>query len=129
MFLLYNNIINGDMEKLNIKQFQDNSNIEIMQEKGLIEKAAPSIYIDNDFYEFGVTEIETSMGNNSKVYDIERCICDIIRSKNRMDLELIKYSVKEYIKRKDKDLIKLSLYTEKLGKKEIVMDNVGMMYE
>lgn len=38
MFLLYNYIINGDMEKLNIKQFQDNSNIEIMQKKGLIEE-------------------------------------------------------------------------------------------
>ena len=86
-------------------------------------------YVDNDIYELGLTEIETLMGNKVKVYDIERCICDIIRSKNRMDLELIKHSVKEYIKRKDKDLVKLSLYAEKLGIKEVVMDYVSMMYE
>ena len=86
-------------------------------------------YVDNDIYEIGLTEIETSMGNKVKVYDIERCICDIIRSKNRMDLELIKHSIKEYIKRKDKDLVKLSLYAEKLGIKDAVMDYVGMMYE
>ena len=86
-------------------------------------------YVDNDIYKIGLTEIETPMGNKVKVYDIERCICDIIRSKNRMDLELIKHSVKEYIKRKDKDLVKLSLYAEKLGIKEVVMDYVGMMYE
>ena len=86
-------------------------------------------YVDNDIYELGLTEIETSMGNKVKVYDIERCICDIIRSKNRIDLELIKHSVKEYIKRKDKDLVKLSLYAEKLCIKEVVMDYVGMMYE
>lgn len=86
-------------------------------------------YVDNDIYEIGLTEIETPMGNKVKVYDIERCICDIIRSKNRMDLELIKHSVKEYIKRKDKDLVKLSSYAEKLGIKDVVMDYVGMMYE
>ena len=69
------------------------------------------------------------MGNKVKVYDIERCICDIIRSKNRMDLELIKHSVRKYIKRTDQDLVKLSLYAEKLGIKEVVMDYVCMMYE
>ena len=86
-------------------------------------------YVDNDNYELGLTKVETPMGNKVKAYDIERCICDIIRSKNRMDSELIKHSVREYIKRKDKDIFKLSLYAEKLGVKEIVMDYVGMMYE
>ena len=85
-------------------------------------------YVNNDIYELGLSEIEIPMGNKIKVYDIERCICDIIRSKNRMDLELIKHSVREYIKRKDKDLVKLSLYAEKLGIKEVVMDYMGMMY-
>ena len=86
-------------------------------------------YVDNDIYKLGLIEIETPMGNKVKAYDVERCICDIIRSKNRMDLELIKHSVREYIKRKDKDLVRLSLYAEKLGIKEVVMDYVGMMYE
>ena len=86
-------------------------------------------YVNNDIYELGLTEVETPMGNKVKVYDIERCICDIIRSKNRMDFEHIKHSVREYVKRKDKDLVKLSLYAEKLGVKEVVMDYVSMMYE
>lgn len=86
-------------------------------------------YVDNDIYELGLTEIETPMGNKVKTYDVERCICDIIRSKNRMDSEHVKHSVREYLKRKDKDLVKLSLYAEKLGVKEVVMDYLGMMYE
>ncbi|MCI5703060.1 MAG: hypothetical protein MR265_03635 [Erysipelotrichaceae bacterium] len=86
-------------------------------------------YVGDDIYELGLTEVETPMGNKVKVYDIERCICDIIRSKNRMDFEHIKHSVREYLKRKDKDLVKLSLYAEKLGVKEVVMDYVSMMYE
>ena len=85
-------------------------------------------YVNNDIYELGLTEIETPMGNKIKVYDIERCICDIIRSKNRIDLELIKYSVRKYLKRKDKDLNKLSLYAEKMGIKDVVMTFIDMMY-
>ena len=42
-------------------------------------------YVDNDIYELGLTIVETLMGNKVKTYDVERCICDIIRFKNRMD--------------------------------------------
>ena len=86
-------------------------------------------YVLDDIYELGLTEEETPMGNKVRVYDIERCICDIIRSKNRMDLEHVKYSIREYIKRKDKDLIKLSKYAEKMGIKKEVMDFVEVFYE
>ena len=86
-------------------------------------------YVSDDIYELGLTETETPMGNKVRVYDIERCICDIIRSKNRMDLEHVKYSIREYIKRKDKDLIKLSKYADKMGIKKEVMDFVEVFYE
>ena len=86
-------------------------------------------YVPDDIYELGLTEVETPMGNKVKAYDIERCICDIIRSKNRMDSEFIKYSIREYIKRKDKDLIKLSKYADKMGIKKEVMDFIEVFYE
>lgn len=86
-------------------------------------------YVDKDIYELGLTEVETPMDNKVRAYDIERCICDIIRSKKRMDSEHIKYSVREYIKRKDKDLVKLSTYADKMGIKEDVMNYVEVFYE
>ena len=86
-------------------------------------------YVDNDIYELGLVEVETPMGNKVKAYDVERCICDIIRSKNRMDSEFVKHSIREYIKRKDKDLIKLSKYADKMGIKKEVMDFMEVFYE
>ena len=86
-------------------------------------------YVEENNYELGITEIETPMGHKVKAYDIERCICDIIKSKNRMNKEDIKYSVRKYLKRKDKDLVKLSLYAEKLRIKKAVMEYVIMMEE
>ena len=86
-------------------------------------------YVAKDIYELGLTRIKTPMGNYVRVYDVERCICDIIRSKNRMDLEHVKFSIKEYIKRKDKDLIKLSKYADSMGIKNEVMSFLEMFYE
>ena len=86
-------------------------------------------YVSDDIYEIGIIEVETPGGNKVRAYDIERCICDIIRSKNRMDFEQVKFSIREYIKRKDKDLIKLSRYAGILGIREEVMDFISMLYE
>lgn len=86
-------------------------------------------YVNEEKYNIGLTEIKTPFGNTIKVYDIERCICDIIRSKQRMDIEHVKYAIKEYLKRKDKNLIKLSEYSKEFGIKEKVMDFISMMYE
>ena len=92
-------------------------------------KAHNVFYINNDIYSLGLSEIESPMGNIIRVYDIERCICDIIRSKNRMDSEHIKYSIREYLKRKDKDLVKLSNYAKELGIKDEVMNYIEVFYE
>ena len=86
-------------------------------------------YVDREIYELGLIQIDTPMGNKVKAYDKERCICDIIRSKNRMDSEFVKHSIREYIKRKDKDLIKLSKYADKMGIKKEVMDFMEFFYE
>ena len=86
-------------------------------------------YVSDDIYELGLTEVKTPFGNIVRAYDVERCICDIIRSKKRMDNEHIKYSLREYIKRKDKDLVKLSKYADKMGIKKEVMDLLEWFYE
>ena len=86
-------------------------------------------YVDREIYELGLIQIDTPMGNKVKAYDMERCICDIIRSKNRMDSEHVKHSIREYVKRKDKDLVKLSKYAEKLGIRKEVMNYVEVFYE
>ena len=88
-----------------------------------------AFYVQDDIYELGLTEAQTPMGNKVRVYDIERCICDIIRSKNRMDSEHVKYSIRKYIRSKDKNLIKLSKYADKMGIKKEVMNYVEMFYE
>ena len=85
-------------------------------------------YVSEDIYELGVVEIETPNGNKVRAYDKERCICDIIRSKGRMDSEQVKKTIKQYIQCKDKDITKLSEYSKKMGINDKVMEMVGGSY-
>lgn len=86
-------------------------------------------YVSDDIYEIGVVEVETPSGNKVRAYDKERCICDIIRSKGRMDPEQVKKSVKQYIQSKDKNVAKLYDYAKRMGISEKVMEMVGIYYE
>lgn len=86
-------------------------------------------YVKYDLVDLGAIMIDDKHGFKVRCYDIERCICDIIRSKNRLDFEQVKKSVKAYVKRKDKDINKLIRYAEKLGIKKEVTNFVGMYYE
>lgn len=86
-------------------------------------------YVSDDIYELGIVEIETPNGNKVRAYDIERCICDIVRSKGRMDLEQVKKTIKQYMQCKDKDMVKLSEYSKKMGINKKVMEMVEGYYE
>lgn len=86
-------------------------------------------YVSDDIYELGIVEIETPNGNKVRAYDKERCICDIIRSKGRMDSEQVKKTIKQYMQSRDKDMAKLSEYSKNMGINKKVMEMVGGFYE
>ena len=86
-------------------------------------------YVSDDIYELGVVEIETPIRNKVRAYDKERCICDIIRSKGRMDSEQVKKTIKQYMQSRDKDMTKLSEYSKNMGINKKVMEMVGGFYE
>ena len=86
-------------------------------------------YVSDDIYELGIVEIETPNGNKVRAYDKERCICDIIRSKGRMDSEQVKKTIKQYMQSRDKDIAKLSEYSKNMGINKKVMEMVGGFYE
>ena len=72
-------------------------------------------YVKKENFELGLTTIETNYGNNIRVYDVERSICDIIKNKNKLDLELFNKAIRNYYYSKNKNIIRLYDYAEKLG--------------
>lgn len=99
-----------------------NYHVDIVNEKCNV------FYVSDEIYEMGVVEVETPNGNKVRVYDKERSICDIIRSKGRMDSEQVKKAIKQYTQSRDKDIVKLSKYSKKMGLSDKVMEIVGGTY-
>lgn len=79
-------------------------------------------YIKEDKYELGLTELKLEDETTIKVYDMERTIIDILRDRNKIDLQIFNKAMNEYMKRKDKNLIKLSKYA-KVFKVEKILQN------
>ena len=68
-----------------------------------------------EYIDLGVMEVESPFKMNLKVYDIERTICDIIKNKNKMDIEIFTKALQRYAKMNCKDLQKLMKYAKLLG--------------
>ena len=80
-------------------------------------------YIKENKYEIGLTEMKLPDGTTIKLYDMERTIIDILRDRNKIDLQIFNTAMNEYVKKKDKNLIKLSKYA-----KEFKMENILKNY-
>ena len=94
-----------------------------------VNKHHSVIKCKKDILNLGVTKVKTYGGHYINCYDIERCICDIIKYRNRLDIEQVKKSVKMYIKDENKDINKLCQYAKVMNIYEDVMEFVGMYYE
>lgn len=71
-------------------------------------------YIKKDLHELGVETVQSSHGNPVKTYNIERTICDLIRSRNRIDGQILNEAIKRFVKLKSADLSILMDYAKKL---------------
>jgi len=68
--------------------------------------------IKKELYDLGLTTCRTMFRREIKCYDMERTMCDIIRSRNQMDIAILTDAIKRYSKRKDKNLPRLMRYAE-----------------
>jgi predicted transcriptional regulator of viral defense system len=60
--------------------------------------------IKRELHKIGVIKLTTMFGNSVMVYDLERTICDCLRSRNQLDIAVVTDAIKRYAKRKDKNL-------------------------
>ena len=82
---------------------------------------------DDVLYNLGVITISTSYNNDVKVYDMERTICDIIKHKNKIEIGIFTNAVREYVKRKDKNITKLLEYAEIMKIKNKVLSYLEVL--
>ena len=66
--------------------------------------------IKKELHDVGIATMNTPFGNPVPVYDMERTICDLLRSRSSMEIQTFQGALKMYARRKDKDLRTLMRY-------------------
>ena len=83
-------------------------------------------YFSDKYYIDGVEKIDID-GNIIKIYNIEKTICDCLRYEDKISKDIIIESIKEYVKRRDKNISKLMNYAAKAKVKDAVQKYIEVL--
>jgi len=83
-------------------------------------------YFSEKYYMDGVEKIDIN-GNIIKIYNIEKTICDCLRYEDKISKDIIVESIKEYVKRRDKNISKLMKYAAKAKVKDVVQKYIEVL--
>jgi predicted transcriptional regulator of viral defense system len=95
--------------------FPDGYNLSKVKEAGIDASRSREPY-----YSMGIDSLASPSGNDVRAYDMEKTLCDILRPRSGADIQVISEAYKRYVKRKDKNIPKLSEYAKKLKVEEKV---------
>lgn len=71
--------------------------------------------------------MKTEFGNDITVYDKERTICDIIRSRSRIEKQIFNDGLKRYLNDTSKDLNKLHKYAKQMSIETILRNYMEIL--
>ena len=78
-------------------------------------------YWKTDNLTFGIVQQEIS-GFNVRITDLERCVCDAVKYRNKIGLDICAEIIRCYVRRKDRNLSRLMGYAKRL-RLERVLNN------
>lgn len=84
-------------------------------------------FVKKELLNLGVIEINSPFGMKVKVYDKEKTICDIIKYKKKIDIEIFSKALKNYVSSSDKNLNKLYDYAKTMNIEEKVIEYMEVL--
>lgn len=81
---------------------------------GDVAERFKNYYIKKELHELGVITVRSSHGNPIRTYNVERTICDLIRSRNRIDGQIRNEALRRFVRLNSVDYSILMNYAKKL---------------
>jgi len=98
------------------------SHIAVTQKKKITLPNYPPIklyYWSDKYYQLGINEIKVD-NLQVKIYDLEKSVCDAVRFRNKVGIDVTIEVLKNYVKRADKNLNILSKYAKQMRIEKIM---------
>jgi predicted transcriptional regulator of viral defense system len=84
-------------------------------------------FVKRELRELGAITLSSPYGNNIQTYNPERTICDILRNRNQLDIQIVNEALKRYATRKDRDIHQLYQYASQFRIEKIVRNNIEIL--
>lgn len=84
-------------------------------------------FINRNLHQLGLSIKASPHGNNIKTYNLERTICDVLRSRNLIDIQLINDALKRYVGKKERNLNLLYEYAKQFRIQRIVREIIEVL--
>ena len=80
-----------------------------------IKRACKVYYVKDELFNMGVVEVSSHLGHKVRAYNVERTVCDILRSRNRIDSQTVVAALRNFATLSKKDIARFGKYAEKFG--------------
>ena len=77
---------------------------------GLLRQGVKVYKVKKELFDEGIVETNSPSGHFVRTYNAERTICDLFRSRSRIEIQDLQTAVKEYIRLPEKNIPKLLRY-------------------
>ena len=80
-----------------------------------------------ELLDIGKIIVQDNCGNDIPMYDLERTVCDLMRSRNSIEVQEFNSVIKAYVARKDKNLNRLMEYAKLFRVENVIRRYMGVL--
>jgi predicted transcriptional regulator of viral defense system len=84
-------------------------------------------FLNRELYQLGSITLKSPHGNDIRTMNLERTVCDVFRSRNQVDIQLVDEVLKRYVKKRERDLGLLYQYTGQFRIQKIVKKYIEVL--
>lgn len=90
-------------------------------------EGAKVFFVNHSLYMLGLIAKASPHGNEIKTFDLERTICDVVRNRNQIDVQIKNEALKRYVVSKERRFDLLYSYAKKFRIEKIVREYIEIL--
>lgn len=84
-------------------------------------------FVNRDLFLLGLITMKSPQGNIIRTFDLERTICDLLRSRNQVDVQLVNDSLKRYVGNKARNIDQLYRYARQFKVQKFAREYIEVL--
>jgi len=88
---------------------------------------AKAYFVNRNLILLGVITLKSSHGNDIRTFNLERTICDVLRNRNQIDVQLVNEALKKYVIHRDRNIDQLYNFAKQFRIQKIVREYIEVL--